>query len=92
VEREILKDESLENLKLIKQMDTMAIINKADKICKKKEALLIKTMLIMISMILISFNLSIIYLCGFKWILIIDALIIWISPIFLFSFMKKRYI
>lgn len=92
MERKILKDESLENLKLIKEIDTLAIIYKADEMCKKKEDLSIKIVLIIICIIFIAFNLTTIYLCGFKWFLIIEALIMWISPIFLITLMKKHYI
>ena len=92
MEKEILKDENLESLKLIKSIDTMAIIKKADEICKKKEALRIKIILTIICVLFISFSLVTVYLCGFKWFLIFEALIIWLSPIFLVTILRKHYI
>jgi hypothetical protein len=92
MEKEILRDESLEALKLIKEIDTLAIIKKADETGKKKETLRIKIILAIIGMIFISFNLVTLYLCGITFFLIIESLIIWISPIFLFTLVKKHYI
>jgi hypothetical protein len=92
VEREILKDESLEALELINEIDTLAIIKKADDISKKEDSLRIKVILTIISMIFIAFSLVTIYIGGFKWFLITEALIMWVSPVFLFTLMKKYYV
>ena len=92
MEKEILKDENLELLKLIKEIDTMAIIKKADEIEKKKDALRIKIILTIICMIFISYSIVTVYLCGFKGFLIFQALIIWLSPIFVLTMLKKHYI
>lgn len=89
VKKNILNDSNLEALNIIKEIDTLSIINKADEILKQKEAKRINFIGMTICMLLIIFNVVTVFFLGLKIFAILQVFMLWISPIFIILFIKK---
>ena len=88
MKNEVLNDSNLEELNVIKEIDTISIINKADEIMKKRERKRINLIGITICILLLMFNIMASWLLGFKKFFILQIFILWISPIFIVLFIK----
>ena len=88
MKNEVLNDSNLEALNVIREIDTISIINKADEIMKKREVKRIKLIGITICILLLMFNVMASWLLGFKNFFILQIFILWISPIFIVLFIK----
>ena len=88
LKNEVLNDSNLEKLNVIKEIDTISIINKADEIIKKRERKRINIIGITICILLIMVNVMASWLLGVKKFFILQIFILWISPIFIVLFIK----
>ena len=91
LEKQVLRDDNLEALNIIKEIDTLSIINKAEEIMKKREAKKINLIGITICMLLLIFNVTTGVVCGVKTFFILQISFLWLSPILIFPVIKKYF-
>jgi len=88
LDKNTLNDSNLEALNIIKEIDTLSIINKADEILKKKEKRKIDIIGTITCLLLIVCNVIIFVTLGFKVFALLQICIIWISPVLLVLLIK----
>lgn len=84
MKRSILDDNSLEVLNKIPDIDTLAIINKAEAVIEKQEARKITVIGIISCISILILNLLTLIIGGVKVFLILQGVVIWLSPIIIF--------
>jgi len=89
LEKQVLSDGNLEALNIIKEIDTLAIINKAEEIMKKREVKKTTIIGITICMLLLIFNVITVFVFGLKSFFILQISFLWLSPILIFPVIKK---
>lgn len=92
MKEKILEDKNLETLGIIKEIDVLAIINKAGQLNKKKEMHKIQLILSIICIMIFVFSIVTIYISGIICFLLIEVIGALVIPICLISFIKKRYV
>ena len=91
LEKQVLSDGNLEALNIIKEIDTLAIINKAEEIMKKREVKKTTIIGITICMLLLIFNVITVFVFGLKSFFILQISFLWLSPILIFPVIKKQF-
>jgi hypothetical protein len=91
-EEDILKDSTLEELGLIKKIDTLSIIQKAELLKDKRIVFLNSAVAIVLGLLILSFNILILYFAGIRIFLIIQVLISWFTVVTCTPLYKKKNI
>lgn len=77
-EKDILKDNALEEFGLIKEIDTLSIILEAQKIKEKKKNFLVNILGFITAFIMISVNLIVFFTIGYKFFALTQVLVSWV--------------
>jgi len=88
----ILDDKSLETLGLIKEIDTLSIIENASLVNEKRKIKFKNVAVIMTSATILLLNLFFIVLAGIKIFLLAQLMFSWIIPILFTPLLKKKSI
>lgn len=85
---DILSDESLETLGLIKKIDTLSIIEKGELIKDKRKIRLNSIILFILTFIIVSMNCVVLITLGIKIFFIIQIILSWIITILFLPLLK----
>jgi len=88
--KDILKDESLEALGLIREIDTLAIIQKGEKIKEKKRNILSNISAVILTVIILTVNYVIFITLGIKMFIIIQGILSCFIMIMFLPFFKRK--
>lgn len=87
----ILEDKNLETIGLIKEIDTLSIIINADCLREKRKLNYKNITVLIISLLILLFNLFFIVLGGIKIFILVQILFSWIIPILFIPLLKKKF-
>jgi hypothetical protein len=90
--KEILTDKALDDLGLIKSIDTLSIIYEAQAIKAKKKNLLMNILGFVGAFIIICFNFILLFTIGIKSYLLVQLIVSWMISISFLPILKKKYI
>lgn len=90
-ENDILKDKDLEDLGLIKDIDTLSIIYEATEIKNRRRKIIINLLGIIGAFIIIFFNFTIPIIVGIKFFILIQLIISSLIAISFLPILKKKY-
>lgn len=90
-ENDILKDNDLEDLGLIKDIDTLSIIYEATEIKNRRRKIIINLLGIIGAFIIIFFNFIIPIIVGIKFFILIQLIISSLIAISFLPILKKKY-
>ena len=88
----ILGDKSLEALGLITEIDTLSIIKSADFLKEKRKFKFTNITVLILAILILSFNLFFIILVGIKTFILAQVLLSSIIPILFMPLLKKKFV
>ncbi|MGH4122184.1 MAG: hypothetical protein ACREV6_04515 [Clostridium sp.] len=88
MKEDILKDEFLEALGLIKEIDTLSIIENGESIKEKRGIRLNNIAMLMLTFIIVAMNYIVLLTLGIKIFLIIQIILSWIITIIFLPLLK----
>jgi hypothetical protein len=91
-EKDILSDGTLENLGLIKNIDTFSIILKGQEIKHRRRKVLINILGLITALFIILFNFVALYTVGLKFFLLAQLVFSWLIIISFLPILKKKCI
>jgi hypothetical protein len=90
MKEDILKDESLEALGLIKEIDTLFIIEKGESVKENRRIRLNNIAMFILAFIIVAMNYILLFTLGIKVFLIMQIILSWIITITFLPLFKKN--